>query len=141
MRPREGRQLAAALVEFAVAWPIALLIVFATVQAAVWAAEAYGARAASLAGARAGSASGGTAQAAARVADQALSAALVGVRSSVWCPGDSARPPEVWVCAIDRGVAVEVEVEGSAPALVPLVPGRGLPLHADVVLQKEAFSP
>ncbi len=140
MRRWKRRQLAASLVEFALAWPIALLIVLATVQAAVWAAEAYGARAASLAGARAGSVSGGTSQVAAQVADQALSSALIGVRAGIWCPGDTSAAPPVWVCAIDRGVAVEVEVTGTAPAVVPLLPAGGLPLHADVVLQKETFT-
>ena len=45
------RQHAAALVEFALAWPIALLLVLSTVEAAVWAAEAYAAHAATVAGA------------------------------------------------------------------------------------------
>ncbi len=54
------RQHAAALVEFALAWPIALLLVLSTVEAAVWAAEAYAAHAATVAGARAGAIAGGT---------------------------------------------------------------------------------
>jgi Flp pilus assembly protein TadG len=140
MRRGLRRQVAAALVEFALAWPIALLIVFATVEAAVWAAETYGARAASLAGARAGSISGGTSEVAATVTRQSLSPALVGVQPSVWCPGLTPRAPEVWVCAIDLGDAIEVDVGGSAPALVPFLPGTGLPLHAHVVMQKEVFS-
>ena len=60
MTVRVRTQLAAALVEFALAWPIALVIVLASVEVAVWAEEAYGARSAALAGARAGSVSGGT---------------------------------------------------------------------------------
>jgi hypothetical protein len=132
-------QLAAALVEFAVAWPIALLIVFTTVQAAVWAAETYGARAASLAGARAGSVVGSSPVIAGQVASQALASTLVGVHPAVWCPGEISAAPAVWVCALDLGPAVEVQVGGEVPALVPLLPGGGLPLHADVVLQKEAF--
>ena len=134
-------QRAAALVEFALAWPIALLVVLATVQAAVWASETYGARAATLAGARAGSVAGGTSEVAATVARQTLSSVLVGVRPETWCPGVASNPPEVWVCAIDHGDAVEVEIEGLVPALVPLLPSGGLPLHADATLQKEAFAP
>lgn len=140
MTRRLRRQLAAALVEFALAWPIALLIVFATVEAAVWAAETYAARSASLAGARAGSVAGGTSAVAAAVATQALASDLVGVRPAVWCPGAPTAAPRVWVCAIDRGAAIEVDVGGSAPALVPLLPGRGLPLRAHVVMDKEVFS-
>ena len=134
------RQRAAALVEFAFAWPIALLIVLATVQAAVWVSEAYGARAASLAGARAGSVAGGTAAVAETVAMQALSAVLVGARPEGWCPGDPAGPPDVWVCATDHRDAVEVEIGGAVPALVPLVTDGGLPLHADAILQKEEYA-
>jgi len=138
--PRRRAQAAAALVEFALVWPIALLIVFATVEAAVWSAEAYAARAASLAGARAGSIAGGTSVVASEVARRTLSAGLVGVEAVVWCPGGRLPPPAVWVCATDLGPAMEVDVGGSAPALVPLVSGGGLPLHAHVVMQKERFS-
>lgn len=132
-------QHAAALVEFALAWPIALLIVLSTVEAAVWAAEAYGAHAATVAGARAGAIAGGTAQVASAVTLHILSASLVGVVPRPWCPGASPSPPPVWVCAIDLGQSVEVDVGGSVPALVPLVPGTGLPLRAHVVLPKEKF--
>jgi Flp pilus assembly protein TadG len=135
------RQRAAALVEFALAWPIALLIVFATVESAVWAAETYAARAATLAGARAGSVAGGTSDVAAQVARQALASGLVGVTPRVWCPGSAPRAPAVWVCAMDRGNAIEVDVGGSVPALVPLFAGRGLPIRAQVVIQKETFAP
>ena len=139
MRRAQG---ATALVEFALAWPVALLIVLATVEAAVWAAEAYTVRAASLAGARAGSVAGGGAAVASRVALRALSAGLLGVAPPAWCPGGRSAPPPVWVCAIDLGDAVEVEVGGVAPALVPLAPGMGgLPLHARVVVPKEQFTP
>lgn len=137
---RSQWQRAAALVEFALAWPIALLIVFATVESAVWASEAYAARAASLAGARAGSVSGGTAAVAARVAAQSLMPALVGARPEIWCPMDSAAAPRVWVCALDRGDAMEVDIGGEAPALVPLLPGGGVPLAARAVLPKEAYA-
>ena len=133
------KQRAAALVEFALAWPVALLIVLSTVEAAVWAAEAYAAHAATVAGARAGAIAGGTAEVASTVALRSLAASLVGVRSSAWCPGATRTPPPVWVCATDRGQSIEVEVGGSVPALVPLVPGTGLPIHAHVVLAKEKF--
>ncbi len=137
MRPRDH---GAALVEFALAWPVALLVVLASVEAAVWAAEAYAARAASLAGAHAGAVARAGSVVATQVALTALSSSLIGVRPGPWCPGETASPPPVWVCAIDRGTAVEVEVGGTAPALVPLL-DRGLPLRADVVVQKEEFAP
>lgn len=133
------RQRAAALAEFALAWPVALLIVLSTVEAAVWASEAYAARAASLAGARAGAVAGGTAAAASVVALRSLGSNLVGVVPRPWCPGDGP-PPPVWVCAEDLGQSIEVDVGGNVPALVPLVGSAGLPLHAHVVLPKEAFS-
>ena len=132
-------QKAAALVEFALAWPIALLLVLSTVEAAVWAAEAYAAHAATVAGARAGAIAGGTAEVASAVTLRTLSASLVGVVPRPWCPGATVRPPPVWVCAADLGQSIEVEVGGSVPALVPLVPGAGLPLHVHVVLAKEKF--
>jgi hypothetical protein len=46
----------------------------------------------------------------------------------------------VWVCARDLGAAIQVDVGGAVPALVPLVHESGLPLHAHVVIQKEAFA-
>ena len=133
------RQHAAALVEFALAWPIALLIVLSTVEAAVWAAEAYAAHAATIAGARAGAIAGGTAAVASTVTLRTLSASLVGVVPGPWCPGASHLPPPVWVCATDLGQSIEVDVGGFVPALVPLAPGAGLPLRAHVVLAKEKF--
>jgi hypothetical protein len=133
-------QRAAALVEFALAWPIALLIVLATVEMAVWASEVFAARAASLAGARAGTIAGGSAAVAARVAAQSLSPSLVGDRPQVWCPADGGRAPRIWVCAVDRGAEMEVDVGGQAPALVSLLPGSGLPLTAHAVLPKEAYT-
>ncbi len=134
-------QVAAALVEFAIVWPIALLVVLATVETAVWSSESYAARAASLAGARAGSVAGATPAVAAQVARSALSSSLVGVEAAIWCPGQARPAPPVWVCAIDLGASIAVEVGGSAPALVPIAPGAGLPLHARVVLPKERFAP
>jgi hypothetical protein len=141
MKRRSRGQSAAALVEFALVWPIALLLVLAVVETAVWSAEAYAARAASLAGARAGSIAGGTAAVAAEVARTTLSSSLVGVEAALWCPGNPAAAPAIWVCARDLGASIEVEVGGFAPALVPVVPGGGIPLHARVVLPKERFEP
>jgi hypothetical protein len=140
MRPRFRSQSAAALVEFALVWPIALLIVLATVEAAVWSVEAYAARAASLAGARAGSVATGTPAVAAEVTLRTLSSSLVGVDAVVWCPGGPPPAPPVWVCAVDLGSEVEVDVGGTAPALVPLGAGAGIPVHAHVVLRKETFA-
>jgi hypothetical protein len=68
-----------------------------------------------------------------------MSGSLVGVNASEWCPTDQRPPPPVWVCARDLGGAVRVDVGGAVPALVPLVPGRGLPVVAHVVLDKERF--
>jgi hypothetical protein len=116
------------------------VIVFAGVESAVWAAEAYAARAAALAGAHAGSVAGGTSSVAAQVTRQALASSLVGVRPVIWCPGDLGAAPPVWVCAIDRGESIEVDVGGAVPALVPFLPGGGLPLQARIVLQREAFT-
>ena len=134
-------QAGAALVEFALVWPIALLIVLATVETAVWSVEAYAARAASLAGARAGAVAGGTSSAAAEVARRSLSSSLVGVAAVIWCPGGQRLAPPVWVCAVDLGTGVEVDIGGAAPALVPLVAGGGIPLQAHVILRKETFTP
>jgi hypothetical protein len=138
---RRGRQRAAALVEFALAWPITLLLVLGTVETAVWAAEAYAAREASLAGARAGSVAGATPKIATDVALRVLSASLIGAHPQAWCPDRRTAPPAVWVCAVDLGTALEVDVGGAAPALVPLVPGGGLPIQVHVILQKEVFAP
>jgi hypothetical protein len=137
---RRRAQKGSTLAEFAVGWPVALLIVLAAVETAVWGSEAYAARAAALAGARAGSVSGGTATVASAVALRSLAPSLVGVTADAWCPGQSSAPPPVWVCATDLGASMQVDVGGSVPALVPLWLGPGLPLHAHVVLQKEAYA-
>lgn len=134
-------QRAAALVEFALAWPVALLIVLATVQAAVWAAEAYAARAATVAGARAGAVATGSAPVAALVTIRSLAPDLVGVVPKAWCPGLSPMPPPVWVCSVDLGGSIEVDVGGTVPALVPIAPDGGLPVRAHIVLPKERFTP
>jgi Flp pilus assembly protein TadG len=129
-----------ALMEFALAWPVALLLVLGTVEAAVWAAESFAARSAALAGARAGAIAGTPPDRAADVTLRTLSPSLVGVTAAIWCPGQSGRPPTVWVCATDLGPAIQVDVGGSAPALVPIVSWSGIPLRAHVVLEKESFA-
>jgi Flp pilus assembly protein TadG len=136
----EGRQQSGtALVEFALAWPIVLLLVLGSVELAVWESEAAAARYAALAGARAGTAAGAGAVVASAVSLRAISASLVGTRASSWCPIDARPAPAVWVCATDTGVDVQVDVGGSVPSLVPLVAGGGLPLRAHVQLRKETF--
>jgi hypothetical protein len=129
-----------ALIEFALAWPVALLLVLGAVEIAVWGSEAFAARSAALAGARAGAVAGATPALAVEVARRALSPSLVGVTASAWCPGESRQPPPIWICATDLGSAIEVEVVGTAPAIVPLVNQRGLPLHSHVAVQKEVFA-
>lgn len=131
----------AALMEFALAWPIVLLLVLGSVELAIWESEAAAARDAALAGARAGTVAGADIEVAARVTLRVLSASLVGVTAYEWCLGDKRSAPVLWVCAIDLGRALQVDVGGSVPALVPLVSGRGLPVRAHVVLNKEKFIP
>jgi len=136
MRSHRG----AAILEFALAWPVALLLVLGGVELAVWGAESFAARSAALAGARAASVAGSNPRIAALVTIRALSPSLVGVQAGIWCPGQGGASPPVWVCATDLGPAVQVDVGGSVPALVPVGPGQGLPLHAHVAIQKEAFT-
>ena len=128
-----------ALMEFALAWPVALLLVLGAVEIAVWGSEAFAARSAALAGARAGAIVGAGVPAAVEVTIRTLAPSLVGVAASAWCPGESRTRPPMWVCARDLGDAIEVEVGGVVPALVPIASGRGLPIEAKVVMQKEAF--
>jgi len=128
------------MVEFALAWPVALLLVLASVELAVWAAESFAARSAALAGARAAAVAGASPQVATTVTIRVLASSLVGVDAVAWCAGQGGAPPPVWVCGSDLGSAVQVDVGGSVPALIPLAPGRGLPLHAHVALQKESFA-
>lgn len=134
MTPQRGT----ALVEFALVWPALLLAALGSVELAVWSAEAAGARSAALSGARAGAATGSSAAAAQSVAISALSSVVAGTAVSGWCGGGTA--PAVWVCATDLGSAMQVTVGGAVPALVPLVPGAGLPLHAIAVVPKESYS-
>lgn len=134
-----GATAGTALVEFALAWPIALLLTLGCVEFSVWSAEAYDVRAAALAGARAGSVAGGDETVASRVALRVLEPSLVGTTAAVWCPGQAGTRPDVWVCARDAGQRFEVTIGGMAPAIVPLVAGTGLPLTAHAVVQKETF--
>jgi len=130
----------AAILEFALAWPVALLLALGCVEVAVWGAESYAARSAALAGARAASVAGSSPRIAALVTIRTLSPSLVGVQAGAWCPGQGGISPPVWVCAADMGSSIQVEVGGSVPGLVPVGLGRGLPLHAHVEIQKEAFT-
>ncbi len=129
----------AALMEFALAWPIVLLLVLGAVQIAVWESEAAAVHDAALAGARAGTVAGANADVAARVALRVMSSSLVGVDPTAWCPAGTRSAPELWVCATDLGSALQVDVGGSVPSLVPLFSARGFPVSAHVVLQKERF--
>ena len=135
LRPIRGT----ALIEFALAWPIALLLALGAVETAVWGSEAFAARSAALAGARAAAAAGGTPALAVEVTQRILSPSLVGVSTSAWCPGESQVAPALWVCASDLGDAMQVEIGGGVPAIVPLVGRNGLPLQARVAVQKEVF--
>ena len=138
-----SRQHGQALAEFALGWPVLLLAVLGAVQLGIWSAEAFAARAAAVSGARAGTVVGGGAPAAQAIAIAALRPSLAGAPISGWCPppeGGGGPPAGVWVCARDRSGAIEVQVGGTVPALVPLVPGsRGLPLRADVTMPKATF--
>jgi hypothetical protein len=127
--------------EFALAWPVALLLVLGAVETAVWASEVFAARSAALAGARAGAVAGANPANVVEVTLRTLSPSLVGVTASAWCPGESLPLPAVWVCARDLGDAISVDVGGVVPALVPIVNQGGLPLHAHVVVEKETFAP
>jgi hypothetical protein len=127
------------LVEFALAWPVALLLVLGCVQLAIWGTEAFAARSAALAGARAATVAGARPGIAAVVVVRALGPSLPGTVVSAWCPGQGGGTPDVWVCANEMSASVEVTVGGSVSSLVPILPS-GLPLRAHVVLQKESFA-
>ena len=134
-------QRAAGLVEFALAWPVAVLLVTGAVQIALWGAEWSAAHSAAEAGARAASMAGASPEEGAVVAARSLGPAVAGAGVGVWCPGNAGPTPPVWVCARDLGNAVEVSVGGAAPALVPLPALHGLPLRAHVTVAKESFAP
>ena len=129
-----------ALMEFALAWPVALLLVLGAVETTVWGSEVYAARSAALVGARAGAVVGAGTAIAVRVALHTLGPSLVGVVAAAWCPGDPPNAPPVWVCARDIGDAIEVVIGGVLPTLVPIVSEGGLPLSARAAVQKEAFA-
>ena len=133
------RQAANALVEFAIAWPVALLLVAGTIQLAVWGSEAFVARQAALSGARAGSVAGGSSQVAEATALAVLRPVLVGTTAAAGCAIQRRGQPQVWVCVVWRSATVEVRVAGSVPSLLPLVPGGSLPVGADVTLAREVF--
>ena len=129
-----------ALLEFAIVWPVAMLLVAGAVQLAVWSSEAGAARQAALAGARAGSAADGSPGLAQETALNVLRPALVGTFAGPWCPAGHRRPPPVWVCVAMTMDGCEVRVGGAVPALVPMLPGAaGLPVAADVALAREVF--
>ena len=128
------------LLEFAIAWPVALLLIVGSVQLAVWGSEAFAAKQAALAGARAGIAAGASIGLARSAALASLRPVLVGASAGAWCPSSGGAHPAVWVCVTSSATAVEVRVGGSVPALFPLLPGAGgLPLGADVTLERETF--
>jgi Flp pilus assembly protein TadG len=83
-----------ALIEFALAWPVALLLVLGTVETAVWGSETLAARSAALAGARAAATRGGTPALAVDVTRRVLAPSLVGVSTAAWCPGEPQASPE-----------------------------------------------
>lgn len=134
------RQRGDALVEFALAWPVAVFLTAGGVQLALWSAELSAAQEASLAGARIGQS---PAASAAQVDDAALVVLrpwAVGVRPDRWCPGDPGAQPQLWVCASLTPGLVEVRAGGVLQPLLALLPGgRGLPFEAQVQLPREAF--
>ena len=127
------------LVEFALAWPLVLALVYACIQLAIWGAEEHAAHSAALAGVRAGSAANGDAGTAAEIAVAVLRPSLVGASLAVSCADADVREPGAFVCARELTGAVDVTIAGSVPALVPLM-GSGLPISAHAVIAKEAFA-
>jgi len=140
-RPQAG----GALAEFALAWPIILLLVLAAIQIAVYGVESYSAREAALAGTRVGAERGGTLLLAQQAALRTLRPALAGAAESAWCPpvaGVGSPPRGVWVCASSSGADVEVRIGGAVPAVVPLpIVAPTLPIAADAQLGREVFAP
>ena len=134
-------QRGSALAEFALAWPVVLLVVLGAIQLAVYGVEVYAARDSALIGARVGSESGSGSGPAAAAAIEALTPSLMETSAARWCPGDSSAQPQVWVCAQDRGASLEVSVGGSVPAIVPVPVAAALPLRADATVAKETFEP
>lgn len=130
------------MLEFAIAWPICLLLVAGAIQLSLWSAESQAVRQAALAGARAGTAFGSGADVAAGVTMAALGRSLIGVQPRRWCPLEGGSQPDVWVCSVSSATFVEVRVGGRVPSLLPLLPGgAGLPVSAHAVIAREAFRP
>ena len=132
--------------EFALAWPVALLLVLGCVQLGLYSVEAYSARAAAMVGARAGAARGGTEAGATAATLAALNPSLVGIRAKPFCRNQSGPrapvPPPLWVCTVYSAHTVTVEVGGRVPALVPLLDFQPwLPVAAHAVLATEVFNP
>lgn len=142
MRRRQG---GSALTEFALAWPLIVLLVLAAVQIAVYGVESYTAREAALVGTRVGAERGVTLDVAQAAALRALRPALAGAAESAWCPpatGPGSPPRGVWVCASSTGTDVELRVGGGVPAVVPLpIIATTLPISADAHLAREVFAP
>jgi Flp pilus assembly protein TadG len=139
------RQRGSGLTEFALAWPIVVLLVLAAVQIAVYGVESYSAREAALAGTRVGAERGATLDVAQQAALRALRPALVGAAENAWCPpvtGSGTPPRGVWVCASGGAGDVEVRVGGGVPAVIPLpLVAATLPISADAHLAREVFAP
>lgn len=129
-----------ALIEFALAWPVALLLVLGGVEVALWASESLAARAAVLAGARAATVAGASPDTATVITIRALQPSVFGAKVVASCDRGGA-DAELRVCAHDLGSQVDVSIDGSVPSLAPLVSGRGLPISAHVVVRKELFEP
>ena len=114
-----------ALVEFALVWPVLLLLAFGSLQLSIWASVVEVSRYAAGAGARAGSIAGGGAQVAEAAAFGVLHQVGLGVRVASGC--GAAPAGGVTVCATVVASLVTVRVEGEVPLLLPL-PGGGLPV-------------
>ena len=127
------------MAEFALAWPVVVLVTSVAIELCLWAALAAGARTAALSGARAGAIAGGSTSTATSVALASLRPVAFGVQPAAWCPG-SPSMPLVWVCVHDLGTSVEVIVGGQAPGLVPVPVAAGLPVHADVTVNREQYT-
>lgn len=135
MKRRRG----AALVEFAVAWPVAVLLTAGGVQLTLWGAEVSAAHEAALAGARVGQAPGASAAQVKNAAQTVLRSWAGGVAPVAWCPGEEALQPQLWVCPGLTPALSEVRVGGDLTPLLALVPGGRLPFAVDVRLPREAY--
>lgn len=131
-------QSGAALLEFAIAWPVVLLLVFGAVRLSLWAEESFAAREAALAGARAAAVSGGSTGTGDSVALNVLRPAIFGGEVVASCE-PAAVGDVLQVCTREVGAAIDVTVAGTVPALLPLPVRQGLPIRAHVLLAKEVF--